>query len=96
MYLSYLSLTLIAIACFLLGGILTYFSLKQKIKTLKNSLYSLDASLKGMWDANDQWQKKYTALEKNKQQAKNKKTTPSIRAKHASDNNMGLNEIIFS
>jgi len=92
MYLSYLKLSLIVIACLTIGGIATYYALKRQIRLLKNSMHSLDASLKGMWDINDQWQKKYTALEKNKQTNEVEMTEQLILAKHASDDSKALKE----
>jgi len=95
MHLSYLELTLLATVCCSLGGIFTYFLLRQKIKVLKDSLHTLDASLKGMWDTNDQWQKKYTDLENTKQLDNSPiKAKRYTLAKHASDDSIELKEPI--
>lgn len=90
MHLSYLELAILVFTSLSLGGILCYASLKHKIKTLKDSLHALDASLKGMWDTNDQWQKKYASLENNQKLKKTLKKKPL--AKHASDNAIEIKE----
>ena len=92
MHFSYLELTLLVLASFSFGGIVGYFILKKKISKLKDAVYSLDASLKGMWDTNEHWQKKLTALEKGNQPNKTTKTEKQIFAKHASDDSIELKE----
>ncbi len=90
MHLSYLELIVLVFISLSLGGILCYALLKPKIKSLKDTLHALDASLKGMWDTNDQWQKKYTNLENNQKLEKPLKKKPL--AKHASDNAIEIKE----
>jgi len=91
MYTTYFQLTILVIASLFIGGVITYILLQSRIKTIKEALSSSNASLKGMWDTNDHWQKKYAALEKNKQLDKSEKTNLQVFAKHTSDNSRELN-----
>jgi len=91
MHLTYFQLTVLVISSFFLGAVVTYILLQRRIKTIKEALSSSNASLKGMWDTNDYWKKKYTTLEKNKQLDKSEKTNLQVFAKHTSDNSRELN-----
>ncbi|MEM6319842.1 MAG: hypothetical protein AAF960_19370 [Bacteroidota bacterium] len=88
MYLSYLQLTAITVLSFLLGGLLTYFLTKQRIDLLKDSVYSLNASLQGLWNINEKWQEKYAALEKRKIGGPAAKNKNQVTPQHATDKNL--------
>jgi len=94
MHLSYLELTLLVLITLSIGGLFVYFLLNNRVKALKESIRSLDASLKGMWDNSDAWQKKYAALEKKQQLGTPEKLEEHSLAKHASDDSVELQEHI--
>ncbi len=88
MVLSYLQLATLIIASFAVGSLLTYWWMKHRIKTLKEYIGTLDASLKGMWDKNDTKQKL------SKQPTDFKATSQSVFAKHASDESQTLGKAV--
>jgi len=91
MYLTYFQLIILVVGSLLIGAMITYILQQRRIRTIKEALSVSNASLKGMWNTNDHWQKKYTALEQKNQPDKANKTERQIIAKHTSDNNLELN-----
>lgn len=79
MVLSYLQILALTFIAFTLGSIITYALMKRRIKSLKDALSSMDASLRGMWSSNEKLQRQ-KQLNKQNVEAMN-----SIIAKHASD-----------
>lgn len=88
MVLSYLQIATIAIISFALGGMIVYTIMKHRIKSLKEAVSSMDASLRGMWNTNESVQKKKLQSKQN-QVSKPSKSKEEIIAKHASDEQAG-------
>lgn len=81
MYLSVLQLIVVSISSFVVGGILGYRLQSKKINSLTKEVRIKDASIKGLWSAQEK---------KMKQRSANSKfgTSPSAESnpKHVSDN----------